>query len=296
MRTTVRYIIWAILFATVLGVYYAHAAPCTKPIPYRIGDLDTEFGMNEEDFKSIVASAASVWGQPKGEPLFAYDPEARMTVNLIFDTRQMTTLKNKDLESSAQKAKEIADEVKAEYIALEAKYEETKGSYDASYKEFQTAQSAYNESVDYWNSRGGAPKETYNKLVAEKSRLEKLSASLDSKREEVNSLAAKINERIKDYNDLVNEANANIHVINQSADQEFEEGEYVADSEGQRINIYEYTTKDELKRVLAHEFGHALGLEHGDDPDSIMYYLNKSPNLNLTEEDKTALYEVCQVK
>jgi hypothetical protein len=119
---------------------------------------------------------------------------------------------------------------------------------------------------------------------------------LDDKRAEVNDLANRINQRIKDYNDLIDEANANIHVINQSAGQEFDEGEYISDSSGKRINIYEFENKNELERVLAHEFGHALGLGHDSNPDSIMYYLNKSTNMELTAEDKEALFEVCQVK
>jgi hypothetical protein len=296
MRKLLWNAFWAGLIVLGLGTYLVHAEPCTDPIAYKIGVIDSGFGMSEGDFRSVVEEAANIWSEPLGKPLFVYDPKAKMSINLIFDTRQMTTLKNKELESAANKTKETADSVKEEYIALEDEYESIKNSYDASYAEFKKSQASYNSSVDYWNSRGGAPKDTYKKLRDEKARLERMDSLLDDKRAEVNDLANRINQRIKDYNDLIDEANANIHVINQSAGQEFDEGEYISDSSGKRINIYEFENKNELERVLAHEFGHALGLGHDSNPDSIMYYLNKSTNMELTAEDKEALFEVCQVK
>jgi len=118
----------------------------------------------------------------------------------------------------------------------------------------------------------------------------------ESTRIEINRLADEINSRIKDYNVLVGEINSKVNIINKSAGLEFDEGEYISDSKGERIDIYEFTGKLDLKRVLAHELGHALGLGHVENQDSIMYYLNKSKNDKATAEDKAELREVCNVK
>ena len=112
----------------------------------------------------------------------------------------------------------------------------------------------------------------------------------------MNGLVDDINTLVKKYNFLVSTANSNIHTINQSAGKEFEEGEYKSDESGERINIYEFADEVSLIRVLEHEFGHALGLDHNNNPDSIMYYLNNSKNMDLTAEDIQALRIVCSGK
>ena len=41
--------------------------------------------------------------------------------------------------------------------------------------------------------------------------------------------------------------------------------------DGKQIFIYEFSSLDDLRLTLAHEFGHALGLKHTQDPKSLMY-------------------------
>jgi|GEM_PF-5917020 len=61
--------------------------------------------------------------------------------------------------------------------------------------------------------------------------------------------------------------------------QEFDKGDFYKGE----INIYEYRNKYDLALVLAHEFGHALEMEHVEDPEAIMHYLLQ-PNPRLYPE------------
>jgi len=70
---------------------------------------------------------------------------------------------------------------------------------------------------------------------------------------------------------------------------------YERDADGERINIYQFESKEKLMRVLAHEFGHALGLDHVEDSQAIMYRLNNGVNQKLTEADISALSERCNL-
>ena len=110
------------------------------------------------------------------------------------------------------------------------------------------------------------------------------------------SQADEISALIVKYNLLVDRVNANIGTINQTANKEFEEGTYISDASGARIDIYEFSDEAKLIRVLAHELGHALGLDHNSNLDSIMYAMNQSSNMILTADDVQALKMKCNLK
>ncbi|HEV8677565.1 MAG TPA: matrixin family metalloprotease [Candidatus Paceibacterota bacterium] len=75
-----------------------------------------------------------------------------------------------------------------------------------------------------------------------------------------------------------------------------EEGLYTSDASGTRITIYAFQDKNELMRTLIHEFGHALGLGHVSNPDSIMYPSNDaSQSTTLTKEDLAELSRACAI-
>jgi predicted Zn-dependent protease len=74
---------------------------------------------------------------------------------------------------------------------------------------------------------------------------------------------------------------------------EFCEGNYLSKGGKQTITIYKYDSSNRLVRVIAHEFGHALGLNHNDNTEAIMYRLIQSDSTRLTPADVTALKTRC---
>ena len=62
------------------------------------------------------------------------------------------------------------------------------------------------------------------------------------------------------------------------------------------ITIYEFSNTTKLVRVLAHEFGHALDLDHVEDEKAIMYEINKGTALKATDADVAELNSVCRTK
>ena len=72
---------------------------------------------------------------------------------------------------------------------------------------------------------------------------------------------------------------------------EFTQGDY----QGDHINVYQFRDRAELILVLAHELGHALQLDHVENPASIMYYLmgEQPPESRLSAEDLEAFAQTC---
>jgi len=120
--------------------------------------------------------------------------------------------------------------------------------------------------------------------------------NLEEKRKALDVLRGKTNQAAKKVNSLAGNYNASLETYKSKfgLSREFEKGVF----DGQAINIYEFEENSDLEMTIIHEMGHALGIEHLNNPDSIMYYLMGEQNLNnpkLTEEDLSALKSVCKI-
>ena len=286
-------------FAGLLANFQHFYAPCAKPITYALGSFDTEFGLSKQNFLSILKEAEAIWEKPIGKNLFAYAEDGALTINLVYDYRQEATDKLKSLGLAVDGSKSSYDALKVKYTDLKVRYAEVLADYNARVASLNAKVDAYDKEVAYWNKRGGAPKAEYNRLQEEKMAIETESSAVQALQANVNEYADEVNALVVVLNRLAGSLNIDVGTYNSigaSRGEEFTEGDYQSDSAGQRINIYEFSSRDKLVRVLAHELGHALGLDHVDDPKAIMYKLNSSANEKPTKSDLAGLKAKCGIK
>ncbi len=273
--------IFIIIAVVVVGVGYrqtliktAHDviyfSPCDTPIRYRINSVDPRFKLTKEEFAAYITDAIAIWNSPSGRQLFVADPQGLLSINLTFDNRQSLNDQITSLEGELKTKKNQIDPQIQEYNRLSA--------------DFKKRLDDLNTQIDYWNSKGGAPADEYEKLKNEQQALKEEAARL-------NVLAKSLNQSTDLYNTDVGKLNQTVDTFKEALSQRPEEGVY--DGKNNRIDIYFNINKNELIHTLAHELGHALGLRHIQNSNAIMYPFTTeviSPSI----EETLAIKELCK--
>ncbi len=267
--------------------------PCSSPITYSISDFDERFGITKQEFVSSLAKAEKIWEEIAGKDLFSYiENNGEMSVSLVYDSRQEVTETLSRLGLSVDNTKASYDKLKSTYENLVADFDLKNEIFESRYDEFIRRKNAYERT-----SKGSRKNQQVNEserlwLNNEADALNRLQEELNGKVDDINMLAGSLN-------DLAKKLNINVSSYNEIAKNnsgEFEEGVYRYVDGKREIEIYQFKDINMLVRVLAHEFGHSLSMEHIDDEEAIMYYLNNSESLVPSTGDKNLLKNVCKLK
>jgi len=240
------------------------------PVGYSLGTFDGRFGISAKDFLAVVEEAKSVWEKPAGRRLFRFDREAPFKVHLVFDERQQHTIDARKIKSNIDSRGRSYDALVWQHARRSERLVESQRRYDQEAAAFGKRLDEHNEKVADWNRKGGAPADEVARLNREREGLESDRGSLDRLMTDVNDDLAAVNELVVQINELASANNIEVSYFNGRfvESREFEQGVFT----GRDITIYQYTAIADLRIALVHEFGHALGFRHVEDPTAIMYY------------------------
>ncbi len=278
----------------------AHILPksenCDFPILYSLGRIDSAFGVSAPELETAIAKAGGLWEKAAGQALFAESSTGGLKIGLVYDERQKETQMLETLGLSVDRNKASFEKIQTSYKTLAAQYETGNAAYGQLAKKFEADKAEFEAAVSYWNDRGGAPEKEYAALKTQEETLKASGAELERRRlilnktvETLNSMGAVLNQMAKEMNIAIEAYNSGGAVVRNV----FDAGIYESDYSGRRIYIYQFENLEKLSSVLAHELGHALGLEHNADEHSIMYKLNQGQIQTITSSDMAALKKEC---
>jgi hypothetical protein len=292
---------WKLFFlisiSIILAVIFLQTPkPCREPITYRIGKIDERFGLTRQEFAVAVNMAAAMWGKPFARDLFRENPQGEIEINLIYDYRQEATDKLKKLNYKIDNTKTSYEDLKSRLEIMKAEYGQHSAMLTDNFNAYNSRINAFNTDVEYFNRHGGVPERIHKKMTQEKDELNSLRENLQSRQNELKVLTDNINSLVVVVNEIA--ININLDLVNyqdtgNTLGHEFCEGLYESKNGKQTINIYQFDNDYRLVRVLAHEFGHALRLNHSTDQNSVMYKLIRSDEIELSSDDIAAIKNRC---
>lgn len=279
-------------------LFFPVAFPCAQPVRFSIGDIDPRFGISREEFTRIATAASELWETESGKDLFELVPSGGVVVSALYDERQEAKGRLNDIHKEITEDKKSLDEFNAEIDAMKKVYDEDKREYDRLVASYERSVAAYEAKVDAINERGGGTREEIEASEKERQKLndqvidlQERASILKKENEQINAFIATSNQVVEDHNEKVGEYKDVGSVLGE----EFHEGMYTSSGLSKKIEVFVFDDAQSLKGLLAHELGHALGLDHTQDKDSVMYYLHLSPTPTLTQADLTALEDRCEV-
>ncbi len=278
--------------------------PCGEPMSYSIGAVDSQFSITADDVTDAAKNAAALWNNGGQRVLIQQDngdeSEPDITVNFVYDERQARTDGELRFREEIRSYQIRLDQLQEQHELKRKQFDEQTQNYlqlaDRTTKELKTL----NEWVAEKNEEGGFTESEYEQFLQRKSQVEQNQEKIIKERERLDQFAHTINREMEELNKKFNEHNRLIEKYNEdfAGDMRFTKATYQRQGNRGVITVNQFVNQRELSLILAHEMGHALGLDHLTNPQSVMYgsmgAQSLYPEVQLSDEDREAINGVCR--
>lgn len=254
------------------------------PLRYRIADLDPRLNITQQQMIKLSQQAAAIWAKDTGQNYFVYDPEASFVIHLVFDQRQVRSMKRSENLNQLEQEQQHWLAKNQQLQRLKQSVADSRTRLELQKIEYQNNQQKYQQALQNLKASTQNPKQVA-RLQQQQHTLQQQASDLQTKVAEHNQLVQQFNAQTEQSKQLYQQLTESVAAFNQTfKPQVLHKGQF----HGQQIFIYEFSSMDDLRLTLAHEFGHALGLKHTQDPKSLMYPRIKEQNakdFQLTDTD-----------
>lgn len=309
MRSIIYIAITLILLIIIIGLFSNNdsssnfgdrirANPCQNPITITVGDIDNRFGVTESEVIATINNVAEKWSEVSDRPVAVYSENGEIKVNLVYDAQQQLTDRERQFRNRLQMMEYQITALENDYLISVKNFDEWNDEYQRESEQVQRLMTQLNEWIQQVNSQGGFNSEQLEILEERRDRIDRMSERMEYSGTVLTEKVDGINAQLRHMNQKIEEKNVLIQEYNRtySGTKRFTQGSYEHSGDSKWINVFQFANREELELVIAHEVGHALGLDHVENPASVMHHLmgqQVRTELVLTAEDLNALRKAC---
>ncbi|MBC67689.1 matrixin family metalloprotease [Acinetobacter sp.] len=262
--------------------------PFDTRLRYRIVDVDPRFKLTTEQVKQLSMQATQIWKDGTGQDYFVYAPNAQLAIHFIYDERQIESEQRREHLSQLETGQR-------QWLDKKQRLDQTEQEILNNKQFLDLKQQQLNQQIQQYNQEQLTAQQRPESIV-DRDYFQRRQQALQDNIQQVQQEITQYNQKISTLNQQVDELNQLNQQLDQSVHQYkqrfqphlFHKGLF----NGREILIYEFESEDDLRLTLAHELGHALGLQHANDPTALMYPLMKdqnAENFSLTQADRELL-------
>jgi len=251
------------------------------PLKWRISDVDPRFGLSADEVSQAIQKGIALWEAAAGKKLFDRDEVRGFPIKLIYDERQKELLENVRKNRAVQSEEDRMAAQRGMTEAAGSRFDLANQQLKSRIQSYEMRLNAYNQRVEQVNAAGGIQPGQEFEFEQERQALDAERAAISQAEQEVQRLGAEANAMADEFNRQVRQHNDEVRRQQQNAEPaklvrlgeciivEMQRGaSKTTRIEG--ISVYAFQGLDHLAFILAHELGHALGLDHVEGDGSVM--------------------------